>query len=269
MNPKKPANTSTAERALLVLLFSILFVSPAHSQQPPSPSKQQAAPPPAAEPDSPPDARLLTIKRICVQSFGADALGVQAQEMVIAKLFESKRFALTENCDRADFVLKGSVTERNERAARSESEGIGFTARGSASARDTDGASGSASSTLSANTYEALSSSGYKQSAAVTLRIVDKDGEILWAVSMESEQGKTRSAIGEAADRAVRRFLRDIQRAASPPASSPAKPAVSSPSSASKSVSNRKRPPKKTSSRTARSPQSPPVKSQPPTSPSR
>jgi hypothetical protein len=43
--------------------------------------------------------------------------------------------------------------------------------------------------------------------------VVDHEGEILWAASMESTGGKTKSAIGDAAERAVRRLLRDIERA--------------------------------------------------------
>ncbi|HEV8383978.1 MAG TPA: hypothetical protein VGQ11_03835 [Candidatus Acidoferrales bacterium] len=121
--------------------------------------------------------------------------------MVIAKLFESKRFSLTENCQRADFILKGFVLEKGGYTQRAESESF---SAGSASAG------------------EHLSSSDVKQQAAVTIRLVDKDGEILWAASLESVGGKTKGAIGDAAERAVRKFLRDLERAekqntASPP----------------------------------------------------
>jgi hypothetical protein len=160
--------------------------------------------------------RLLEVRRICVQKLGDDPIGIQVQEMVIAKLFESRRFSLTENCDKADFVLKGSVTERSERSSRSESEGVGInaSASGSQSSRAGSFSSGtSASTSAGASAHESLSSSEVKQQAAVTLRLVDKDGEILWAISSESTGGKTKGAIGDAADRAIRRFLRDIEKA--------------------------------------------------------
>ena len=160
--------------------------------------------------------RLLQVKRVCVQNFGDDALGVQAREMVIAKLFESKRFSLTENCGKAEFVLKGAVTERNDRAFRQESEGVGFGV--SAAASDSSGAGAgrtgtSASASARGDARETLASSENKQHAAVTMRLVDKEGEILWAASMESTGGKTKGAIGDAADRAVRKLLRDLERA--------------------------------------------------------
>ena len=153
-----------------------------------------------APPEVAPDPRLAKVKRVCVQDFGEGALGVQAREMVIARLFESKRFSLTENCDKSEFVLKGSVSEKGEFTQRSEQEaaaGIGG---------------------------ERLYSADQKKQATVTLRLVDKDGEILWAASLESSGGKTKGAIGDAAERAVRKFLRDLERAEKQSNPNPAKP---------------------------------------------
>jgi hypothetical protein len=206
----------TVKRALLsAALF--LLCAPAWSQEKP----KESAPP--AEPAVNP--RLLQVKRICVQNFGDDPLGVQAREMVIAKLFESKRFSLTENCEKADFVLKGSITERSDRVSRSESEGIGFGESVAASSTTGAGISRTgvaASASARGDAHESLASSEVKQQAAVTMRLVDKEGEILWAASLESAGGKTKGAIGDAAERAVRKFLRDLERAekqytASPP----------------------------------------------------
>ncbi len=223
MNRKKPRNMFMGNRRLglraFLLVLTMLAAGAAWSQEKP---KDTAAPPePAADP------RLLQVKRVCVQNFGDDALGAQAREMVIARLFESKRFSLTENCAKADFVLKGAVTERNDRAFREESEGVGFGV--SAAASDSSGAGinrtgTSASASARGDARETLASSETKQHAAVTMRLVDKDGEILWAASLESTGGKTKGAIGDAAERAVRKFLRDIERAEKQNASSPAKP---------------------------------------------
>ncbi len=205
MSQKKRRNTFMGK---CILLAAFLFASGAASAQ----EQPKVAPPadPAANP------RLLQVKRVCVQNFGDDALGVQAREMVIAKLFESKRFSLTENCAKADFVLKGAVTERNDRAFRQESEGVGFGA--SVSAADSTGAGAgrtgtSATASARGDARETLASAENKQHAAVTMRLVDKDGEILWAASIESAGGKTKGAIGDAAERAVRKFLRDLERA--------------------------------------------------------
>lgn len=132
--------------------------------------------------------QLLQVKRICVHNFGGDTLGFQVQEMIIAKLYAAKRFSLTEDCERADYVLKGSVTERDETTQQSESEGV-------------------------AGIHTSNSSTQRKQQSVITLRLVDKDGEILWATSEESSGGKTKGAIGMAVQQAVRQLLREIERA--------------------------------------------------------
>jgi len=203
--------------ALLVLLPDV-----AVGQQKPEPQANGAPAVAAAEPATNP--RLLEIKYICVERFGNDPLGVQAQEMVIARLFEAKRFRLTENCEKADFLLKGSITERSDRTTRSESEGLGFTSAGSARVTTGSGQnreSTAASSTARGNDYESLSSSEVKVQAAVTLRVVDREGEILWAASLESTGGKSKGAIADAAERAVKRLLRDIERAEKQKTSAP------------------------------------------------
>jgi hypothetical protein len=194
----------------MAALASLLMAAGAPAQSPPA----ATAPVTAAEA---PDLRLAKVKRVCVQAMGTDALGIQVQEMVIARLFQTRKFSLTENCEKADFVLKGSVTERSEHSSRSESEGIGFGRGASGSSASssrgggvTSSSSSSGSAQLSGNAYENLSSSEVKQEAAVTLRIVDKDGEIIWATSQESAEGKSKGAIGLAAEQAVRRLLKDI-----------------------------------------------------------
>ena len=202
MNPKKPRNTCTASAVVLGVFLLICAGTGAQEKSPPPQTPAPAATAPAPLPATP--EQLLRVKRICVQNMGADVLGIQVQEMVIARLFESKRFSLTENCERADYVLKGSITERSTREFRSESEGIDFGER-----VQVDSSSGHAAG----GTRETLASSTAKERAAVTLRLVDKDGEILWATSQESAEGKTKGAIGAAADQAVRRFLRDIEKA--------------------------------------------------------
>ena len=212
MNRKKRGSTFTdkARKIAIAMLFVALTVAPCAGAQAPAPAKA------AHETEASPNARLAAVKRVCVQPLGDDAVSLQVREMLFAKLFESRRFSLTENCDKADFVLKGTVTERSDRAFRSETESLGVRSSVSGSESERSGAARtgtSASASAGLDSRETLTSSEAKQQAAVTLRLVDKDGEILWAFSSESTGGKTKGAIGDAADRAVQRLLRDIQRA--------------------------------------------------------
>lgn len=183
---------------LSLLAGATLWGSSVHAQEKPG----------EAENISDVSLRLTAVRRVCIESFGPDVLGTQVRETIIAKLFQSKRFALTENCDKADFVMKGSITERSQYQTRSESEG--FQASASGSSRS---GSSSSSGSSSGGAHESLSSSEVKQQAVVTLRIVDADGEIIWATSQESGDGKSKGAITLAAEQAVRRLMRDIETA--------------------------------------------------------
>jgi len=155
---------------------------------------------------------LLAIKRLCVEKFaGEEPQAEQAREMAIASLFATKRFALTENCEKADAVLKGAVAEAKEQRVRAEGEGMEFgTAAGAASV---SGSSGSAAvGAARGASSETLVSSETLTQASVTLRIVDKDGDILWAHTEENKGAKTKTPIGFSLGRAVKALLREIER---------------------------------------------------------
>ncbi|MGH9774329.1 MAG: hypothetical protein ACRD50_05215 [Candidatus Acidiferrales bacterium] len=188
---------------LFILVLSVIPLIAAHGQNKPTPKP---------ETQERVDPRILQIKKVCVGSFGDDAIATQVKEIVIAKLFESKLYSLTEDCKSADFEIRGSVVEQEHQQSRSESEGVQFGEHRSSSTNGVGG--GSISREVNGGSHEELSSSETKQHAAVTMRIVDKKtGDIIWATSQESGEGKTKAAFGEAAERAVNRLLRDVERA--------------------------------------------------------
>jgi hypothetical protein len=156
---------------------------------------------------------LERVKRICVQAFSGDErLSESAREVAIAALFGSKRFAVTENCERADAIMKGAILEKDERRERGESEAVQFgVAAGGASV---SGSSGSgAFGAAGGGSGQALYSSETRSHATVTLRLVDNDGEVIWAHSQNSPGGKTKSALVDAVDRAVNQLLKEADRA--------------------------------------------------------
>ena len=89
----------------------------------------QSAGPDTTEPKSVPDLRselavkLLTVKRIYVESFGDDEISKSLQAMVINALDESKRFIVTENKEKADAILKGRSVEKTSQEVHATGEG--------------------------------------------------------------------------------------------------------------------------------------------------
>jgi len=128
--------------------------------------------------------------------------------LTISSLFASKRFALHENCGKTDAILKGAVSLEREHRARSESEGIDF----SASASSSEDSGRAAASARGGASERLFSTEGFIH-VSVTLRIVDREGEILWAHTEESKGGKIKGSLAQAVDRAVKQLLREIEKA--------------------------------------------------------
>lgn len=154
---------------------------------------------------------LQSVARICVgEIVGMEPLSLQTREMIVAALFKTGRFRITEDCARADAVLKGGVVESSDRRVRAESEDTDFgTIVGSAHANRRSGSAhvagaggGSGESLLSAETVT---------NASLSLRIMDGAGDVIWAHTEESGQGKSRSAVALAVQRTVQRLMRDIE----------------------------------------------------------
>ena len=192
MNLKKLASTYTVSAVGILLANSIAAAS-------------------AQVPD------LQKIRRVCVDTIAGDpALVAPAREIAIASVFSLKRFQVTENCAKADAVLKGAVIERHDKRVRGEGEAADFGVAGG-------GVSGSRSSVsagfgaIVGGSGEALYSAETATRASVTLRLVNADGDVLWAHTQDSSGGKTKGAIADAVDRAIRQLSRDLARPASSP----------------------------------------------------
>jgi hypothetical protein len=66
---------------------------------------------------------------------------------------------------------------------------------------------------------ESLYSAETRSSASLILRLTNLDGDVIWAHSQDSTGGKVKGAIADAAERAVKQLLRDVERVAlKPPA---------------------------------------------------
>jgi hypothetical protein len=207
MNPRKRANTFMGSYAQCGLLLGLAACSYLSAQ------------PIAVEPRKP----LTAVHKICVGPIAGEesAVGV-ARELAISALFASKYFTVTERCEKADATLKGAAMERSENRVRAEGEAAGFgVAHGHAQADRSSGTAGFGSA--HGGSSESLYSAETRTTASVTLRLVDPDGTVIWAYTQDSVGGKTKGAVPDAVERAVKQLVRDIERAQNAPAPPPAK----------------------------------------------
>ncbi|HEU5022924.1 MAG TPA: hypothetical protein VFT60_13580, partial [Bryobacteraceae bacterium] len=150
----------------------------------------------------PVEAALAYVHRIYVEPLGGGSISDQFRDMLIASMQGTGLFVLTENPDRADATLKGSGDDLiyTEEHASSDSIGVRANARGSSSSRArSTGASSSAGAGLGVSDSESDRSEERRHEATGSVRLVDKNGDVIWSTTQESGGGKFRSAMADVA----------------------------------------------------------------------
>jgi len=160
-------------------------------------------------------AQLLAVKRVYVDRLTGGETAAQIRDMIIASLQGARLFVLTENADRADAFLRGSAEDLVFTDTFSSSEGV--SARGALSTSSPQNRSSSSrrSAYLSAGVgdHESVRIAERKHEACAAVRLVNKDGDVIWATTQESLGGKFRGASADVADRITRQLQADLQRA--------------------------------------------------------
>jgi hypothetical protein len=163
----------------------------------------------------PVEAGLADVHRVYVDQLGGGRTSDQFRDMLIASMQGTGLFVLTENPERADATLKGSGDDLiyTEERASSDSIGVRANAGGSSSSRGRNtGASSSASAGVGVSDSESNRSEERRHEATGSVRLVDKNGDVIWSTTQESAGGKFRSAMADVADKIVRRLAEETQK---------------------------------------------------------
>ncbi len=187
-------------------------------QVPPSPSSAGSSKP---NPDvrAELDAKLSTVKRIYVDSFGDDQVSKTLQAMVINALDETHRFIVTENKEKADAILKGRTLESTSQEIHATGEG---TAVAMASGSHSETASPYGGSGHGGFAGKALGIDDSKLStetindARLAVRLVASDGDVIWSSTQESTGGKFKGAGADVADKVAKQLIHDLDKATPP-----------------------------------------------------
>lgn len=161
-----------------------------------------------------PSSELLTIRRVYVDKLNGGETAPQIRDLLIAALQASKLFLITENEGRADAILRGSAEDLVYTEKFSSNDGI--TARANAGL----GRSGSGVNTrggrntgLALSENESRHTEERKHEAMATVRLVNKDGDVIWSTTQESMGGKFRGASADVADKVAKQLAADLERA--------------------------------------------------------
>lgn len=167
--------------------------------------------------------QLPKIKRVYVDRLTGGETAAQMRDLIITALQNSRLFVLTENQDRADAILRGAAEDLiytdqfkssenvSMRGNSSESEGVNSESRyngasggtGSRSARSMgSGIGGGESTEVKERKHEALA----------TVRLVNKDGDVLWSTTQESNGAKFHGASADVADKIAKQLMAEYER---------------------------------------------------------
>ena len=196
-------------QALLGLVLAALAAAQQSSQQPAPAAEPRAAT--AIEEGG--LRQLLTVRRVYVDRLTGGETAAQMRDILISALEGSKLFVLTENAERADTTLHGAAEDLVFSDVHSSNDSINAHAnvgsgRSSSSSR---GSGSSAGVTLGEN--ESDHSTERRHEAIAAVRLVNKDGDVIWATTQESLGAKFHGASADVADKITGKLKDDFERA--------------------------------------------------------
>jgi hypothetical protein len=154
--------------------------------------------------------QLLQIRRVYVDHLTGGDTAAQMRDILLSSLESSNLFVLTENPERADVTLKGAAEDLVFTEVHSSSDSLNArtnvgTGRSSSSR--------SASAGFGVGESESDHSSERRHEAVAAVRLVNKDGDVIWATTQESLGAKFRGASTDVADKITAKLKEDFARA--------------------------------------------------------
>ena len=155
--------------------------------------------------------QLLTIRRVYVDRLTGGETAAQMRDIMISSLVGAKLFILTESQERADAILRGSAEDLVYTDQHSSSEGVNArvnfgVGRSNSSTRGAYGGAG-----VSDN--ESEKSSERRHEAIAAVRLVNKDGDVIWSTTQESLGAKFRGASADVSEKITAKLKEDFERA--------------------------------------------------------
>jgi hypothetical protein len=169
---------------------------------------------------------LLGVKRIYVGQLSGGTQADALRDLIIASLNSTKLFILTDKEERADAILKGSGDDKSftdtfdTYQGMSGHDSLGKSASGSSLTGKVSGLYGGSS----VGDNESHHVKERRHEAYATVRLCNKDGDVLWSTTQESLGAKFRGASADVAAKIAHQITLDYERARradDPPALAP------------------------------------------------
>jgi len=169
------------------------------------------------------DVSILTMRRVFVEPFGGGETAAQIRDMLISALQNSHLVQVTENQERSDVVLKGSGEDLVYTEDHSSTDNLNIHTNSSDSGSSTKGY---ASKGISAGENESSHVSERKHESSAAIRLVNREGDVIWSATKESQGGKFRGASVDVAEKLVKQLTQDVERMRASSAKQAGKPVL-------------------------------------------
>jgi hypothetical protein len=132
--------------------------------------------------------------------------------MVIATIQRTSLFALTENPEHADALLRGSAEDLIYTDNFQSTDGV--TARlGSTGSTSYGRSNGQVLPGVSIGDHESVHKQERRHEASASVRLVNRDGDVIWSTIQESQGAKFHSAAADVAERIGHQLAADYAKA--------------------------------------------------------
>jgi len=162
---------------------------------------------------------IKSVKRVYIENASVDAASSQILSMLVTELMNTHRFIVTENREKADAIIKGSALEQVSQEEHSFNTGTaaGHSSGGHSSTISGSGGSISGSSSGGYNSVAAAINDSYHSTetihdARISVRLVNQDGDVLWATTQESKGAKYKGASADVAEKVAKQLVYDIDK---------------------------------------------------------
>jgi|SRR5579864_5775666 len=155
--------------------------------------------------------QLRVVRRVYVDRLTGGETAAQMRDILISSLEGAKLFILTENQERADAVLRGAAEDLVFTEQHSSSDSIN--AHANLGTGRTSRSSGGVNGGLGLGDNESDHSSERRHEALAAVRLVNKEGDVIWSTTQESLGAKFHGASADVADKITGRLKEDFEKA--------------------------------------------------------
>jgi hypothetical protein len=155
--------------------------------------------------------QLLQIRRVYVDRLTGGETAAQMRDILLSSLETTNLFVVTENPERADATLRGAAEDLVFTDVHTSSDSINaHTNLGTG--RNTKTSNG-LNAGFGVGETESDHSTERRHEAVAAVRLVNKDGDVIWATTQESLGAKFRGASTDVAEKITTKLKDDFARA--------------------------------------------------------